>query len=334
MENTKLDIVNLIEQNPITELSKIYQDKLLTRIQETFTESQQRLFISSFYTYLNYNCKTDFIIELESVWKWLGFGRKEECKRVLTKHFKENIDYKIITKDNVNFAPQVSGAKINEENVASTSETKKETRGGYNKEKILMTINTFKKLCLKSDTKKADEIHDYYIKLEEILQKVIIEESEELKKEIINKNTLILEKDTLLLEKDTLLLKKDTNIEKLTKEKQLEKHNILLREFENIGSIIYIIKIKNFNNGTYIVKIGESRYGILERYKEHKKNYEESIILDCFMVRNSKSFELFLHTQLKQYKVTDLKDHEKENELFLIGKDITYLTIINIINKI
>ena len=33
-----------------------------------------------------------------------------------------------------------------------------------------MTINTFKKLCLKSNTKKADEINDYFIKLEESLQ--------------------------------------------------------------------------------------------------------------------------------------------------------------------
>ena len=26
-----------------------------------------------------------------------------------------------------------------------------------------MTINTFKKFCLKAGTKKADEIHDYYL---------------------------------------------------------------------------------------------------------------------------------------------------------------------------
>jgi hypothetical protein len=170
MQNTKLDIVELIEQNPIVKLSKNYENKFIDKIQENFTESQQQLFISSFYTYLNYNSKTDFVIELESVWKWLGFSRKDPAKRVLEKHFKLDVDYKI------NIAPPTCGAI---------------PKGGENKEKILMSINTFKKLCLKSDTKKADEIHDYFIKLEETLQEVITEESEELKLQLLEKDKLI-----------------------------------------------------------------------------------------------------------------------------------------------
>jgi hypothetical protein len=39
-------------------------------------------------------------------------------------------------------------------------------KGGHNKEIIMLNIATFKKFCLKAGTKKADEIHDYYIKLE------------------------------------------------------------------------------------------------------------------------------------------------------------------------
>ena len=41
----KLDIVELIELNPITKLSKDYQSKFLQKIQENFTESQQKLFM-------------------------------------------------------------------------------------------------------------------------------------------------------------------------------------------------------------------------------------------------------------------------------------------------
>jgi len=33
----------------------------------------------------------------------------------------------------------------------------------------MLNIKTFKKYCLKAGTKKADEIHEYYIKLEETL---------------------------------------------------------------------------------------------------------------------------------------------------------------------
>jgi len=311
MELQKFDIVNLIDNNPLIKLSSNYQNKLLIKIQQKFNEDQHRLFVSSFFGYINYNQYTDFVIDFDSIWKWLGFSRKEHCKVLLEKHFIINIDYKIITN-------KIYDKKVaTEVAVASLTSLK---HGGQNKEKILMTIKTFKKLCLKSNTKKADEIHDYYIKLEECLQETINEESNELR------NQLLFNEEQLLI--------KDTSIEKLTKEKLSEKHNILLREFSNIGSIVYIVKVKSFDNGTYIVRIGESRQGILERYKEHKSNYNEApIILDCFLVRNCKNFESFLHNQLKKHKVTNLLGHETENELFLIGKELSYSHISNVINQ-
>jgi hypothetical protein len=45
----------------------------------------------------------------------------------------------------------------------------KKTRGGHNKETLLLSVKTFKSLCLKACTKQADKIHEYYIKLEETL---------------------------------------------------------------------------------------------------------------------------------------------------------------------
>ena len=33
----------------------------------------------------------------------------------------------------------------------------------------MLNVGTFKKFCLKAGTKKADEIHDYYIRLEQTL---------------------------------------------------------------------------------------------------------------------------------------------------------------------
>jgi len=150
MENKSIDIINLIEKNPIIQLSSDYQNKFITKIQNNFNEDQQKLFVSSFYIYLNYNSKPDFVIDFDSVWKWLGFSRKDHCKVVLEKFFEKNIDYKINLQES-KIAPEVAG-------------TKKE-RGGYNKEQILLNTNTLKRLLLKSNTKKADEIHNYYIKM-------------------------------------------------------------------------------------------------------------------------------------------------------------------------
>jgi phage anti-repressor protein len=47
---------------------------------------------------------------------------------------------------------------------------KNDGRGGYNKEIFMLTVKTFKLFCIKAGTEKANEIHEYFIKLEEILQ--------------------------------------------------------------------------------------------------------------------------------------------------------------------
>jgi len=113
-----------------------------------------------------------------------------------------------------------------------------------------------------------------------------------------------------------------------------EREQMLLREYGNIGSVFYIIKVKTNADGTYVVKVGESRKGVQGRYNEHKYNYEEALLLDCFSVDNSKDFESFIlsHEHIKFNKVTDLPNHEKCNELLLIGKKLTYKMLLDIVN--
>jgi len=102
----ELNIVELIEKNPITKLSSNYNNKLLNKIKEKFTELEQQLFVSSFYCYLKYNKNKDFVIDLDNIWAWLGFGQKTNAKRVLEKNF-------ILDKDYINFALQVGKVKNN-----------------------------------------------------------------------------------------------------------------------------------------------------------------------------------------------------------------------------
>jgi hypothetical protein len=248
---------------------------------------------------LKYDYKNDFVIDLDDVWKWLGFQQKYHAKYLLEKQFIINNDYKI-------FAHEASGAKKN-------------ARGGHNKEIIMLTVDTFKKFCLKAGTKKADEIHEYFIKLEEILQEILLEESNELK---------------LQLEQIEDIKNKEIE-EKLAKQKFIEREKILLNEYATIGSIVYIIKVKSYENGQYIIKIGESRKGIKNRYTEHKSKYEECLLLDCFCCNKSKDFESFIHNHesIRLNKVNNLQGHETEMELFLVGKNLSYQTLLNIINN-
>jgi len=122
----------------------------------------------------------------------------------------------------------------------------------------------------------------------------------------------------------------------LATQKVLEREKVLLSEYATIGSIVYIIRVKSIeNSGQYIVKIGESRKGIRARYAEHKNKYEECLLLDCFAVDKSKDFESFIHNHenIRPSKVNNLAGHENEMELFLVGKHLSYQTVLNIVNN-
>jgi Skp family chaperone for outer membrane proteins len=320
-----IDIVNLIENNPITKFNSNYQSKLVEKIKKHFNNYEQQLFLSSFYCYLNHDYKNDFVIDLDNVWQWLGFSQKIRAKELVEKNFVINTDYIIL------LSPQREQKNINKDykclvtrpgaqtNIPPTvAKSKKDSRGGHNKELIMLNINTFKKFCLKAGTKKADEIHDYFIKLEEILQEIMKEEGDELKNQLLQ-----------------LEDKKNKELEqKLAQHKIIEREKILLNEYATIGSIFYVIKVKTLDNGQYIIKIGESRKGISGRYKEHKSKYDECLLLDCFTVNKSKDFETFIkeHESIRGNRVNFLNGHETELELFLIGKNLSYQSLLNIIN--
>ena len=60
---SELNIVELIEKNPITKLSTTYNNNLLNKIKENFSNFEQQLFVSSFYCYLNYDKNIDFVVD-------------------------------------------------------------------------------------------------------------------------------------------------------------------------------------------------------------------------------------------------------------------------------
>ena len=287
---TDLNIVELIEKNPITKLSNNYNNKLLNKIKEKFNEEQQKLFVSSFYCYLNYDKNKDFVIDLDNVWKWLGFAQKVKGKNLLEKNF-------ILDKDYINFAPQVRGAKnesitlpagkakTNDKDyinltlpagkVSCDSNLKNEKKwGGHLKQTFMMTINCFKKFCLKAGTKKADEIHEYYIKMEETLHEIVEEESNELRLQLENK-----EKEL----EDT-----KTNAQK---EQLLSAEKATISQFSVNHECVYFGIINNTNtNNEKLIKFGHTN-NLSKRMNEHKNLYDNFILINAFKVQNKVEIE-------------------------------------------
>jgi hypothetical protein len=190
-----------------------------------------------------------------------------------------------------------------------------DSHGGKNKEQILMTINTFKKFCLKAGTKKADKIHDYYIKLEELLHETLNEECKELR-------------DQLLISSNKI---KD---QKLEKELSIEK--ILLEQFpKNVQCIYYgLIDDTNENNET-LIKFGNSN-NLNERVKTHKRTYKNFRLINVLKVSNKCQIEndikksLFLNKHLRNIEIKN----KNYTEILVINDKLTLNSIYDIIKLI
>ena len=225
-----LNIVELIENNPITQLNGTYQSKLIAKIKSHFNEYEQQMFVASFYCYLNYNSETDFVIDLDNVWKWIGYNQKVKAKELLEKCFTLDKDYKLLLSS--------SGKQTLDKNI----------RGGHNKETFMLTVETFKMFCMKAGTKRADEIHKYYIKMERILQSVLQEKATELITQMQIKDQE-LQESKAEIERIENAHKKD-HLHNMA----LAKEQVLLKEYGTSGSLVYIIKVKTYKTTAYVIK--------------------------------------------------------------------------------
>jgi hypothetical protein len=244
--DASLNIVDLIENNTILNLSPDYNNRFINKVKETFTETQQQLFVSSFYCYLNYHQTNDFVIDLDNIWKWLGFHAKQNAKILLEKCFIINKDYTLLI-------PQHKQSS--------------DTKGGHNKQTFLLNIRTFKLFCIKAGTAKANEIHEYFIKLEDIMNEIIKEECVELKEKIENQKIL----------------------NKL--EKELLREKTLIEQFSVNTQCVYYGLIDDTNdNNEQLIKYGNSN-NLQQRIEQHKKTYTNFRLVNAFKVENKLHIE-------------------------------------------
>jgi hypothetical protein len=133
----------ILKNNPIRQISSLSNQKFIQSIKENFTEYEKQQFICLFFVYLNYDEKMDFVIDLENVWKWLGFNQKIKSKILLEKLFTIDVDYKC------------------------------------DGEIILMSLHTFKIFCFKINTQKSILTYNLFLLLENLLKETINREKQQ-----------------------------------------------------------------------------------------------------------------------------------------------------------
>jgi hypothetical protein len=302
---TPIDIKTLIQTSTI----EIYdKTKLVEKLQEHFSDDEQRLYVCNLFLFLNYHPINDFIINLENVWKFIGFSNKANAKRLLKHNFIEDKDYKTLL-------------------IRSDEQKNKDNRGGHNEETIMLNINTFKKLCLKANTDNADKIHDYYIRLEMIYNQLMKEELEQQKQ-------LLLEKDTQLINKD---LQKKREVEITLKNSFDKRCLVYLIKITNDDEIIYkfgytddiVTRLRTHKN-----QIGEDIELVYCIESKDNKMLERLLIdyLEQYKFRVKRTINGKQQTEL--LKVNDIE--MIKNKLIELNKDVENdkLLIIKLKNKI
>ena len=263
--------------------------KLLEKIQQEFSDFEQHLFLSTFYCYLKYDPTNDFIIELDDIWNWLGFSQKICAKKMLLKNFTLDKNYKI------------------HQNTINKQEQK---RGGQNKESILLNVETFKKFCLKAETRKADEIHEYYIKLEKLIQEIHNEESNILRIQLQQTQQSLLE------------ITKTTEYEK---KKAIEQ--TLINQFPVNTECIYFGIIDNTNDDNEkLIKFGHTN-NLNVRVTDHRKTYNNFILVDAYKVQNKVEVENLIKSHFKIKKQIRSIVINDKSKVEIIAYDETNFTI-------
>lgn len=156
----------------------------------------------------NYN--DTFFINFDNVVKWLG-QRKDSTKRTLVDNFIKNVDYTLKKNDKFRGKP---------------------------KNEILLKQSTFKKLCMISKSTRAKEVREYFLKVEETLNKY---------------------KDYIINSLKTQVKTMDTSLK--TRKKPSK-------------GVIYGFEITD--NNRKFIKIGKSK-DFLQRMKQHNSSHADKI---------------------------------------------------------
>jgi phage anti-repressor protein len=291
MEITKLpiDIKTLINTSTLEIYNK---NRFIDKLQEHFSEEEQRLYVCNLFLFLNYHPINDYIINLEDVYKMIGFANKGNAMKTIKSNFVVDEDYKVVIFHNEKAAfPCGKVGPSNEEVIFR----KEKNLGGRPTEKIMLNIETFKNLCMIAKTDNGKKIRRYYVKMENVYNDLMKEELEE---------------------------------KKIQLEEQQKKIEILQNKPETEGFHVkagYIYLIRDSSSiGSYKIGLGENpdRRLITLNISSSQKSLK---MVEMFKTNNMKYAERIIHILLEPFRI------KKRNEWFYLSSDIDLNYVIHVI---
>ena len=101
----------------------------------------------------------EFPIDLDDVWEWAGWRKKQDAKNLLLAHFEEGIDFLRL-------------------GVKSPS-------GGRPSEWIVLSCDCFKSLAMMPGTERGKQVRKYFIACEKKLKEILLEQQKQRKKQVV-----------------------------------------------------------------------------------------------------------------------------------------------------
>jgi len=277
-----INFTELVKIGNTSVLNETFQSKMVTMLNQEFTDEEQRWYIANLYVYMNYHPTNDFPINLDRVFKMIGFANKGNAMKTIKSNFVVDEDYK----------------------VALFHTEKRKNEGGHNKEDIMLNIDTFKNLCMIAKTEKGKAIRKYYVKLENIYNRIIKEEFDEKDKLLENTQQNLIDTQKQLQKVSQLKIKKWYNIE------------------PNESVYAYKNSVSNGNDkDKQEIKIGKAEAGVRNRETAYMIGNRSGDIFYHRKCHNSKLTEKVIHHMLDKHRIHSNK------EWFDISEELAIYTI-------
>ena len=257
-------------------------------------------FIEDFYKIYDYNEKNNdnFIIDLEIIARWLE-SEKGKLKKTLTNSYLKSVDYIIKLEKN---------AKVSKSN----------------KEIILLTPDCFKRLCLLSKTKKAEEVRTYYLELEKLLNNYKNYIIEGLKKtvEILENNQKEVPKN---IKGVVYILQSLKDIDGIYRFGQTENFKKRLQNYNSANSDkMKIVKIYETKDAEKVEKCVINQIKEL-RYKKRKDFYQIDLNLLTKLIKDCGNMTLkFKNSITQNVKKNSKKTSKIDSKKMNGGEQIKY----------
>ncbi|MEH1783256.1 MAG: hypothetical protein V7L26_30035 [Nostoc sp.] len=164
-----------------------------------------------------------FPVDFDAAWKWLGYARKDNAKKQLSK-FKEGVEFSV--------------------------ELRKNSQCGRSSENIKLSVECFKHLAMLAQTDKGWEVRNYFIECERIAKSKLFSESRV--KSLLSALSPIdskiesakQEEEKIITEMDVLwkqmkiLQKRYKDIQIRNSELWIEKHQDIINDYQKHRAIV------------------------------------------------------------------------------------------------